>query len=684
MTPGKPSKEYALSERSPPGPKGLDGFAFYAQVNRDLPLARWAGPCYIPGMRESAGIFFLIMALCSPAHAGSVDLSEPEVAPSAAAVPAAAPAAVALPLSAPSAAPSAALLAPALPSATAAVPAAAAPENMIAVPAAAAAAPTAATVKAAPLGRAPASADAATETDPGRALFDAGATAQPRFWQKARALFPRRASDAAPRSGSTVRIGDARFVLDRSLGRRGDAQLWTTRVGDYTVALRPATPAAARQAALFQALNAAVPPLETNAQITHDGTVLVRAGMREESAAEALSFGLRNSQKQGWAELAAKLIRGGATADLSPDNLAFNRWRSRWEILSLDGLSADEPGAVLSQMLTPAARAAGIDDGRFLAEVRGRLGPTSADWARVAAALSEPRFSQARAALDAYDRALPPPPQVVYGPDPAPAVFFDRVVSPAEIARALGYDPLTVKASRRLLHTDDPGKLNTKVFSVEPPGKTPVVVKIASWDIVRRELAMRRVVRRLFGRYFETPSAFGVKRGAESYLVMELHPGQRAYAHSPVSPDQRAALAVLARGFGLGDMNQGNVLFLDGRRPGLIDFEQSLHLITPVASRIPDEGIAQEMPWLSRETPNRIEDLAPAIREWRRILAEPATRAALSADFQAAGFSPEESAALLAVVDRNASRLDWTLQNDVDFVNQFVRTPARSTPRSAP
>ncbi|NNN05741.1 MAG: hypothetical protein HKL90_07555 [Elusimicrobia bacterium] len=631
-------------------------------------------------MRPPAASYFLIMALCPPAHSGPVDLSVTEEAPSAPATAQdAAPTAVSLSLSAPTAAPSAALLAPAVPSATAALPAAAAQEE----PAAAPATPAAQAAHPA-AGRPSVSGDAATQADPGRALFDAEATTRPSLWQKARALFPRGASDAAPRSGSTVRAGGARFVLDRSLGRRADAELWTTRTGDYTAALRPATPAAARQAALFQALNAAVPPLETDATISRDGSVLVRAGAREESAAEAISFGFRDSQKQGWAELAAKLIRGGATADLAPDNLAFNRWHSRWDLLSLDGLSSGKPGDVLAQMLTSAARAAGVDDGQFLAGVRGRLGPDSADWTRVADALSEPRLSQARAALDAHDRALPPPPRVAYDPDPAPAALTDRAVAPAEIARVLGYDPLTVKAPRRLLHTDDPGKLNTQVFAVEPPGRTPVVVKIASWDIVRRELAMRRVVRRFFGRYFETPSAFGVKRGGQSYLVMELHPGQRAYAHSPMTPDQRAALAVLARGLGLGDMNQGNVLFSNGRRPALIDFEQSLHLISPVASRIPDEGIAQEMPWLTRRTPNRIEDLAPAIREWRRVLAEPATRAALSADFQAAGFSPEESAALLAVVDRNASRLDWTLQNDVDFVNQFVRTPAGSTPRSAP
>ncbi len=632
-------------------------------------------------MRTSVGIFFLIMAPCSPAWPGSVDLSVPDAAPSASAVaPAAAPAAVSLSLSAPTVAPSAALLAPALPSAAAAVSAAAAAQEATIEPAA----PAAASAPAARPATGGSVVSATAATDPGRALFDAQETTPSGLWQKTRALFFRRAEGGAPRPGTTVRVGGERFVLERSLGRRGDAEIWTTRTGDFTAALRAASPAAARQAALFQALNAAVPPLETAAQITPDGAVLVRAGGRDESAAEALSLGFRNSQKQGWAELAAKLLRGGATADLSPDNLAFNRWRSRWDLLSLDGLSLGKPGDVLSQMLTPAARAAGVDDGRFLAEVRGRLGPDSADWARVSAALSEPRFSSAHAALDAYDRALPSPPRVLYGPDPAPAEFPDRAVSPAEIARVLGYNPLTVKAPRRLLHTDDPGKLNTQVFSVAPPGRTPVVVKIASWDIVRRELALRRVVRRFFGRYFETPSAFGVKRGGESYLVMELQPGERTYARAPTTPEQRAALAVLARGLGLGDMNQGNVLFADGRRPALIDFEQSLHLISPVASRIPDEGIALEMPWLTREAPNHMEDLAPAVHEWRRVLAEPATRSALNADFQAAGFSPEEASALLAVVERNASRLDWTLQNDVDFVNQFVRTPSPSTPRSAP
>ena len=78
------------------------------------------------------------------------------------------------------------------------------------------------------------------------------------------------------------------------------------------------------------------------------------------------------------------------------------------------------------------------------------------------------------------------------------------------------------------------------------------------------------------------------------------------------------------------------------------------------------------MPWMSRFELNRIEDYQPAVRAWRALLAEPSSSAALLADFQAAGFSAEEAAAALEVVKANTADLDWTIQNDVDFVNQFV------------
>ena len=78
------------------------------------------------------------------------------------------------------------------------------------------------------------------------------------------------------------------------------------------------------------------------------------------------------------------------------------------------------------------------------------------------------------------------------------------------------------------------------------------------------------------------------------------------------------------------------------------------------------------MPWLSRFEINRAEDYQPAARAWRALMAEPASSDALLADFEAAGFSAEEAAVMLATVKLNTSDLDWAIQNDVDFVNQFA------------
>ncbi len=132
-------------------------------------------------------------------------------------------------------------------------------------------------------------------------------------------------------------------------------------------------------------------------------------------------------------------------------------------------------------------------------------------------------------------------------------------------------------------------------------------------------------------------------------------------------------MGILANAFGLWDVNPGNVLFGSGARPVLIDFEQALSRRQPAPSRIPDERIALEMPWMSRHATNRIEDYQPGIRAWRALLARPAVREGLRGDFLAAGFTQPQAEGLLRLVDANTADLDWTLHNDAEFVNQFVR-----------
>jgi hypothetical protein len=506
----------------------------------------------------------------------------------------------------------------------------------------------------------------------GRALFDASAPAandnvglwiRLKGWAKGGDRVP----DWPGKPGETVRLNGRSFALGRRLPDGGSAALWKVERGDYVVKILPSVPSGGGEAAILKSIRNTDIPHAGLIAASADGRVIVKDLAGGDGAAKFLAAGFEDRHSQGWAELAAKLIRAGASADLSPDNLIWEHWRTRWTIVDATGVEAAGPEKVLAQLLAPRARRAGIDAAGFLAEVRGRLGPDSPAWARTLAVLNAPD----RAALEARDRSLPPPPVVVFGPPPAEPPYPDRAATTSEPAKALGYDPLAVQP-RRALHADDPGKLNTEVFAVEPPGRTGTAVKIADWSMIRRELALRRVIRRWFGRWFDAPSAFGVRGGRESYLVMELKSGSPSFSRSPLTREQRAALAVLVHAFGVGDMNPGNVLFPPDARPVLLDFEVALTRLAPNASRLPDEGIALEMPWMSRSELNRAEDYQPAVRAWRELLAEPASKDALREDFEAAGYSAEEAADLLAVVEKNTADLDWSIQNDADFVNQFV------------
>ena len=287
------------------------------------------------------------------------------------------------------------------------------------------------------------------------------------------------------------------------------------------------------------------------------------------------------------------------------------------------------------------------------------------------ARLIQGRGAASGRARQARRRAGGPGPDIRAAPK-GPAALDDTIVSGAEVAKRLGYDPLWAK-TRRKLHADDPGKLNTTILAVEQPGKTPVVVKIAQWDIIRNEVALRRLGRRFFGRYFRTPASLAVNRNYDSYMVMEKLDASPTFYSGALNKEQRVAAALFIRTFGISDVNPGNVLVAhDKGLPWLIDFEQAFSRASPIASRLPDESIALGMPWMSRKTPNRIEDYQPGVRAWRAFFAKPETRAAVLSDLAASGFTPADAAKLLARFDLNIADLDWTLQNDADFVNQFV------------
>lgn len=481
------------------------------------------------------------------------------------------------------------------------------------------------------------------------------------------------------KAGEKVRLGRASWTLAKIADKGGGSTVWDARHRDEVVKiLHPelaALPHYGEEAALLSAIKRSDIPHARLIAASKDGRVMVKERLEGDKLSALLEQGFEDRHRHGWAELAARLIRAGVTADLAGSNVVWSRWRGRWALFDAGGIEPAGPEKALRQMLSPQARAAGVDSVAFLRALRGRLGPGSIAWIKTDAALrAAPEFTADIAALREHDRASAAAPLLEFRAGSERAPFPDAVVKPSAVVKALGYDPYKVKP-RWALHGDDPGKLNTRVFRVEPPGKPKAVVKETSWEIVRNEIALRRVVRRFFGRWFDVPSALAVRNGLESYLVMEHKEGGPAYGTSPLTREQRVALAILANAFGLWDVNPGNILFSARARPSLIDFEQALGRREPVVSRVPDERITLEMPWMSRHETNRIEDYQPAIRAWRRLLGEAATRAAIREDFVASGFTGPEAAGLLRLVDANTSDLDWTLQNDAEFVNQFAGGP---------
>jgi hypothetical protein len=531
-------------------------------------------------------------------------------------------------------------------------------------------------------------ATAVSETDAGRALFDQGvarpdetASASGGLWGKVKNLLA--LGEAAPawpgKAGDPVRIGRYKTALDKPIGEGGTSKVWKSLNGHYAIKLiHPGAvtiPGVREEAAILRAIEKSDLPVAKLLAESRDGKVLVKEFIEGATAHEILERGaFSRSQSEGWPELAAKLIQSGVSADLARGNLVWQHWRTRWVIVDAGSLTDAGPRPVLDQMMAPEILSrTGVDPAMFLSGLRARLGPDSSLWAKTLAGLGSSQSAAPHLAALARLDAAPAGPALTFGPAPkGPAALDDTVVSGGEVAKRIGYDPLLAKTQRKL-HGDDPGKLNTTILSVEQPGKTPVVVKIAQWDIIRNEVALRRLGRRFFGRYFRTPASLAVNRGYDSYMVMEKLDASPAFYSGAFNKEQRVAAALFIRTFGVSDVNPGNVLAANDKGlPWLIDFEQAFGRSSPVASRLPDERIALEMPWMSRETRNRIEDYQPGVRAWRAFFARPETRAAILSDLAVSGFAPADAASLLARFDLNVADLDWTLQNDADFVNQFV------------
>ncbi len=485
------------------------------------------------------------------------------------------------------------------------------------------------------------------------------------------------------RAGETVRLGGRTFSLDTLVSQSDASSTWGVPFGrDYFVTIRRPGSADTDLAQLQSARGSDIPHAKLVAS-SEDGSVVVRQRLEGDTAERLLERGpWAIHHKDAWVDFAQKLIRAGVTADLSPANLQYAHYESRWILLGLRGLRAASPRDVLASLLDPAlVRRSGLDATAALGALRGRFGPDSETWRRVVADIQGvPFLAAALVSLEDTESARPTPPQLVFGRGPArTGALDDSVVKAGDVVKRLGFDPWRSKHLSRFVH--DKHRLGTELFSVKEPGKPALFLKRTDWHSIRIELAMRRLTNRFFGKWFDVAHAVAVEAGHDSYLVMEKVEGSMAYGRPRLNLEQRMALGVLGNAFGVYDLNEGGVFYnVPGRkdRPTLIDFVQSFGERGPVPGRMPAESMLQEMPWVSGHERNHASDYQAAARAWRAKFAEPATRQAIRADLLASGFSTSEADGVLAVVAANTARLDATFQSDVEFANRFV--DKRETP----
>jgi len=508
-------------------------------------------------------------------------------------------------------------------------------------------------------------------------------------WVRSLLKRPDRSPAWPGRSGDRIRLEGRTFVLGRRLGEGNSAVVYHAEGGHWGYAVKLIHPGfrgipyyAAEVEALRDLDRTNIPHAKLIAH-SADGLVVVKEFVEGDSGRALLGRGaLRASQKENLADLAARFIAIGYTGDLAPGNLVFAHWGDGWTLIDGGGFAMARPWETLKQfLLGDFVEKGGVEPVAFLAAIRGRLGPDSQAWARVLSdAPGAPTLQRYLEALAAADRDRPAGPALEFSPGHADPVLSDSLLSAREVRRRLGYDPATLKPGIRL-HTDDPGKLNTVVLQIAPAQGPARVTKRASARIIHNELFLRHVVRRWFGRYFDTPRALGYPvGGGESLLVMEHVAGDKSYVDTRLDLSQRVALALLVHTFGVGDMNEGNILYTGGNGVSLIDFEQALSRSAPNLRRVPDESIAAEMPWLRRRASNHAENYFSGIRQWRELFLRPETQKELAAMLRESGFAPGEVPGLLAVFRANLEDLPWSIQADVEFVNHFSPSPDERAP----
>jgi hypothetical protein len=525
----------------------------------------------------------------------------------------------------------------------------------------------------------------------GRAVFDrAGASSigealpQPGMWQRFKTyLWPDIIPAWPGKTGDIVRLNGTSYPLERRIGESHVSTVWSV-AGDPRVVVKLVHPDFRGDSHYGQEVEALQALSRTG--ISHaklfaaspDGLVMVKEFTKGETLHRVVEQrDMIASHLSGLALLAGQLIAIGYTADLAPSNLVLDRWFSRWTLVDAGGFKSGGPLEVLGQLWKDeyfgsewvAQNAA---KRRFLTNLRVRLGPESAQWREIVRNADRlPSLKKALEELARFD-AERSPPKVVFASEPEDPVLSDRLLPYGKVTASLGYDPLYVE-NRRRLHLDDQGKLNTVIEKISPPGRPDMVVKTADLDIIRRELAVRRIVRRWFARYFATPRSLG---WGDS-MVMEFMDGSPAYGRTMLDSESRVAFAILAHSFGLSDVNGGNVFYRDRDRAVLIDFEQSLGAVHPHFGRLAIDSIISEMPWMARSKVNRLQDYLPAVAEWRRIFAKPETQKALEAILLESGFTKAEVPGLLAVFRRNVDLLELSILADVEYANDYAESYVR-------
>lgn len=507
----------------------------------------------------------------------------------------------------------------------------------------------------------------------GRSLFD-GARAR---WQSAKSwLREQLRPDVLPAwpgaPGMHLKVGGRSFTLGEKLGDGGGSVVYAAGRDHVVKLIHPelaSLPHYGREREALLALGRTSVPHARLVASSADGRVLVKERIDGETMAEARRRGYYTEKhKLGYAQLAARLIALGHTADLSGGNLSWEKWRSRWTLLDAGGFAPGRPGDVLRQLLSGKE----VEPVPFLRSLRGALGPDSGAWLRaVDDGRADPALRPHFDALARFDAALGPGPELAFeAAAPAPA-FPDALVSAKELARRLGYRPWD-EPGLTLQH--DQGKLNTRVMKLAPKGREPVVAKTASWSIIQNELIVRRVIRRWFGRYFDTPGSLALADGLDSMLVMEWSEGTPSFGQERMGLEERVALALLVHTFGLADVNQANILYPAAGRPILLDFEQALGRRTPNTSRLPDERIAAEMPWMSRRELNVPEKYFAGVRAWRKLFLEERTQRELGELLLSSGVAPDRARLLLELFKANLADLEGVIQADAEFVNRFVKS----------